>query len=140
MKKGYVCDYCEKFFELEEDAKEHEKNCTKNPINKVNDKTLHRMAMLMKDFEKTLSCALSDKDTDYLEFLVSEIERTGQDNCFYLLYDYKYRIAAILREAMNCKCKRKQLKTTKYEDCQKEYPELLKAISKILERPAHNEW
>ena len=139
MKQGYVCDYCGAFFDCETNAEAHEKHCTKNPSNKVNDKTLHRVAMILKDSENALSCALSDMDTHYLEFLVSEIERTGTDNCFYLLYDYKYRIAAILRDAMTCKCKRRQLITTKYEECQKKYPELLDAFKKILGRPACNE-
>ena len=140
MKKGYVCDYCGKFFDSADNANEHEKVCTKNPENKVNDNTLHRVSMIMSYFEKALSCALSDKETEYLEFLVSEIERTGKDNCFYLLYDYKHKIAAILRDAMNCKCKRAQLKTTKYEECEKKYPEMLDAIKRTLERPAYNEW
>ena len=139
MRQGYICNYCKKFFESEMETIEHEKACSRNPENKVDDKTIHRTAMLLHDICDVISCCLSDLGDERIEFLLSEIQRADECNCFCYIYQSKYKIDAILSGALHCKSSRKPIKTTKYEETKSCYPELFEAIKKTLDRPSSNE-
>lgn len=77
---------------------------------------------------------------DDLPFLICEVERAGTNNCPYTIYDHKCRMIDCLQKAQGIANSRRPLKTTKLQDIEKHYPELLTAILDTLKRPAFNEW
>ena len=128
MRQTWQCDYCNKTFPTKEEAIEHEKRCGKNPENKITDPTIFRLSMIL------------DGLRDDLPFLICEVERAGTNNCPYMIYEQRYRMIDCLQKAQGIASRRKTLKTTKLQDIEKHYPELLTAILDTLKRPAFNEW
>ena len=139
MRQTWQCDYCGEVFLTKEEAAEHEKNCGRNPGNKITDPTIFRLAMILDGLPSIIAAALYELRDD-LPHLICEAERAGTNNCPYMIYEQRYRIIECLQKAQGIASRRKTLKTTKLQDIEKHYPELLTAILDTLKRPAFNEW
>ena len=111
----------------------------KNPKNKIEDKTVFRLAMLLYKFTDILATALTNHNEEKISFVLGEFERADENNCPIMVHKEKGRALYALRHAQYIKRKREGLKTTKYEDVLKQYPELVNAIEQTLNRPAWNE-
>lgn len=139
MRQTWQCDYCNKTFPTKEETVEHEKICGKNPENKITDPTIFRLSMILDELPWVIATALYELRDD-LPFLICEVERAGTNNCPYTIYDHKCRMIDCLQKAQGIANSRRPLKTTKLQDIEKHYPELLTAILDTLKRPAFNEW
>lgn len=139
MKQVYKCDFCTECFSSEQEAKQHEEKCPCNPKNKIEDKTVFRLAMVLYQFTDILATALTNHDEEKIPFILGEFERADENNCPFMVHQEKGRALYALRHAKDIKRKREGLKTTKYEDILKQYPELVSAIEQTLNRPAWNE-
>ncbi len=139
MRQTWQCDYCGEVFLTKEEAAKHEKNCGRNPENKITDLTIFRLAMILDGLPSIIAAALYELQDD-LPHLICEVERAGTNNCPYMIYEQRYRIIECLQKAQGIASRRKTLKTTKLQDIEKHYPELLTAILDTLKRPAFNEW
>ena len=139
MKLVYKCDFCNECFSSEQVAKQHEEKCSCNPKNKIEDKTVFRLAMLLYEFTEILATAMTIHNEDKILFVLGEFERADDNNCPFMIHREKGRALYVLRTAQDIKRKREGLKTTKYDDISKRYPELVSAIEKTLNRPAWNE-
>lgn len=139
MRQTWQCDYCGEVFLTKEEAAEHEKNCGRNPENKITDPTIFRLAMILDRLPSIIAAALYELRDD-LPHLICEAERAGTNNCPYMIYEQRYRMIDCLQKAQGIASRRKTLKTTKLQDIEKHYPELLTAILDTLKRPAFNEW
>lgn len=140
MKTVFKCDFCEKTFENEIEAVEHEKECGKNPENKITDCTITRLSMILYELNRIVGAVISDVRSEQIDFLIEENERADKFNCQFTVYQNKGKAAFIFKEALHSKDDRKGLKTTQYDDVLKHYPELYEAFKKTLERKAYNEW
>lgn len=138
MRQTWQCDYCNKTFPTKEEAVEHEKICGKNPENKITDPTIFWLSMILDELPWVIATALYELRDD-LTFLICEVERAGTNNCPYMIYDHKYRMIDCLQKAQGIANSRMPLKTTKLQDIEKHYPELLAAILDTLKRPAFDE-
>lgn len=138
MRQAWQCDYCGKVFLTKEECVEHEKNCGRNPENKITDPTIFRLSMILNELPWVIAIALYELRDD-LPFLICEVERAGTNNCPYMIYEQRYRIIECLQKAQGIADSRRPLKTTKLQDIEKHYPELLTAILDTLKRPAFNE-
>lgn len=138
MRQTWQCDYCGKVFSTKEEAAEHEKNCGRNPKNKITDPTISRLSMILDELPWIIAAALYELRDD-LPHLICEVERAGTNNCPYTIYEHRYRMIDCLQKAQEIANSRRPIKTTKFQDMEKHYPELLAAISNTLERPAYNE-
>lgn len=139
MKQVYKCDFCNECFSSEQEAKQHEEKCTCNPKNKIEDETVFRLAMILYEFTDILATVMVKHNEEKIPFILSEFERAGENNCPFMVNQYKGRALYALNVAKDIKRKREGLKTTKYEDILKQYPELVNAIEQTLSRPAWNE-
>ena len=139
MKQVYKCDFCTECFSSEQEAKQHEEKCPCNPKNKIEDKTVFRLAMILYQFTDILATALINHDEEKITFVLGEFERADENNCPFTVNQYKGRALCVLKVAQDIKRKREGLKTTQYEDVLKQYPELVSAIEQTLNRPAWNE-
>ena len=140
MKAVFKCDFCEETFENEIEAVEHEEKCGRNPENKITDCTITRLSMILYDLNEIIGAVISDFGDERIDFLIEETGRADRCNCPFTVYQYKDRADFIFREAVRSKNGRKGLKTTRYDDVLKRYPELYEAFKKTLERKAYNEW
>lgn len=139
VKQVYKCDFCMECFSSEQEAKQHEEKCPCNPKNKIEDKTVFRLAMILYEFTDILATALTNHDEEKIPFVLGEFERADENNCPFMIHQEKGRALYALRRAKDIKRKREGLRTTKYEDVLKQYPELVNAIEQTLNRPAWNE-
>ena len=139
MKQVYKCDFCAECFSSEQEAMQHEEKCSCNPKNKIEDKTVFRLAMILYQFTDILATALTNHNEEKIPFIFSEFERADENNCPFMIHQEQARALYALRSAETIKRKREGLKTTKYEDILKNYPELVNAIEQTLNRPAWNE-
>lgn len=139
MRQTWQCDYCGEVFLTKEEAAEHEKNCGRNPENKITDPTIFWLSMILDELPRVAAIALYGLRDD-LPFLIREVERAGKDNCPHTIYEHRHMMINCLQKAQEIANSRKQLKTTKLQDIEKHYPELLTAILDTLKRSAFNEW
>lgn len=139
MKQVYKCDFCNATFDCVEEVLQHEKTCSHNPKNKITDKTVTRLAMLNYEFPSIVATALIRLCEEKILFLEDEFNRADQNNCPFTIYQEQRRILWILSVAKDIKRKSEGLRTTKYEEILKHYPEIVGAIEVTLNRPAWNE-
>lgn len=85
MRQTWQCDYCGEVFLTKEEAAEHEKNCGRNPENKITDPTIFRLAMILDGLPSIIAAALYELRDD-LPHLICEAERAGTNNCPYMIY------------------------------------------------------
>ena len=95
--------------------------------------------MILYEFTDILATAMVNHNEEKIPFILSEFERAGENNCPFMVNQYKGRALYALKISQDIKRKREGLKTTKYEDILKQYPELVSAIEQTLNRPAWNE-
>lgn len=139
MKAVFKCDFCDETFENEIETVEHEKKCSRNPENKITDCTITRLSMILYELNEIIGAVISDLRGKQIDLLIEENERADSENCPFTIYQNKGRTNFILKEAVRSKHDRKGLKTTRYDDVLKHYPELYEAFKKTLERKAWNE-
>lgn len=139
MKQVYKCDFCYLTFDCEGKALQHEKICSCNPENKITDKTACRLAMLNYEFPSIVATALTRLCEEKISFLEKEFNRADKNNCPFTIYQEQRRILWILSVSKDIKRKIEGLRTTKYEEILKHYPEIVGAIEVTLNRPAWNE-
>lgn len=58
MKQVYKCDFCDECFTNKTEAIAHEDKCGRNPKNKINDRTVFRLAMIFDSLPAIIACAL----------------------------------------------------------------------------------
>ena len=140
MQAVFKCDFCEKTFENELETVKHEKECGKNPENKITDCTITRLSMILYELNRIIGAVISDVRSEQIEYLIEENERADENNCQFTVYKSKGKADFIFKDALHSKNDRKGLRTTQYDDVLKNYPELYDAFKKTLELKAYNEW
>ena len=139
MKQVYKCDFCDEVFPNKTEAEEHEKRCGYNPENKINDKLVFRLSMIFESMLQILACALNEIAEDELDWLYCEVDRATQTNCPFTISRHKNKMLCVLREAKIVKNKHEGRNSSTYNDVNKEYPEIYKAVVETLKRKAWNE-
>ena len=140
MKRVYKCDYCEKIFNNQSEAKKHESCCGYNPKNKINDKLIFRLSMIYEDLTNIIACAVYEIAKDELDFLYLETERAGSTNCPYMINKHKLKMLTVFREAGKVANKHDGRDSSTYKDVIKENPEIFQAVVDTLKRKAWNEY
>lgn len=140
MKQVYKCDFCDEVFSNKTEAEEHEKRCGYNPKNKINDKLVFRLSMIVESLSKILACALNEIAEDELDWLYCETDRATRTNCPFMIYKHKNIMLRVLREAKLVKNKHEGRNSSTHNDVIKEYPELYNAVIETLKRKSWNEW
>ena len=140
MKQVYKCDFCEECFTNETKAIAHEDKCGYNPKNKIKDRTVFRLAMILESLPKIIACALYEVAEDELDHLYQETKRANRKNCHFMIYDHKDKMLRVIVDAMDVTRKHNGRNSCTYKDVAKENPELLKAMIDTLSRKAWNEW
>ena len=134
MRQTWQCDYCGEVFLTKEEAAEHEKNCGRNPENKITDPTIFRLSMILNELPWVIATALYELRDD-LPFLICEVKRAGTNNCPYMIYEYKYRMIDCLQKAQAIADSSNQSKAIKLRNAEKYFPGLLAAIIDTLKQP-----
>ena len=139
MKRVYKCDYCDKCFANEAEATEHEDKCGRNPKNKIKDKTVFRLSMILHSLPEIIACALHEVAADELDYLYQETERADDCNCPYMIKEQKGKMLFAISAAKDATRKHVGRNSCTYKDVAKNNPELLNAVIDTLKRKAWNE-
>lgn len=134
MRQTWQCDYCGEVFLTKEEAAEHEKNCGRNPENKITDPTIFWLSMVLDELPRVVAIALYELRDD-LPFLIREVERAGKDNCPHTIYEHKYRMIDCLQKAQEIADISNKSKAIKLRNAEKYFPGLLAAIIDTLKQP-----
>lgn len=139
MKQCYKCDFCLYASCDEEAVRIHEESCGYNPKNKVKDPTLFRLSMIYNSLQDIIACALYNVAKERLCFLYDENERANSANCFFAIAQSKEKMRGAIYRAKTVTNKHTGRNSSTYKDIEKEYPELLQAMTATLRRKAWNE-
>lgn len=131
MEIVWKCDFCNETFPTRDQAEMHEMKGGSNPQNKVTDKIILRLADVLYDLPDIIAAALVRQNSN-IEYLLAEVKRAGTRNCPFMVYKKKDAIISALYSAETIADSRKGLRTTKEQDIEKDYPELLEAFLKTL--------
>ena len=139
MKRVYQCDYCDECFVNETEAIAHEDKCGRNPKNKINDRMVFRLSMILHSLPEIIACALYEVAADELDYLYHETERANSCNCAFMIKEQKGKMLRVISAARDVGRKHDGRNSCTYKDVTKENPELLNAVIATLNRKAWNE-